>query len=106
MRERARAALGALLGLLATALITAWLAPASPWLVAPLGASAVLVFAVPASPLAQPWAVLGGNGLSALLGVGVMQLGCPHRWRPRSPWPGHRRARAALPARLGARRPY
>ncbi|MBH9576238.1 HPP family protein [Inhella sp. 1Y17] len=74
-RERARAALGALLGLLATALITAWLAPASPWLVAPLGASAVLVFAVPASPLAQPWAVLGGNGLSALVGVVVMQLG-------------------------------
>ena len=36
---------------------------------ASLGASAVLVFAVPASPLAQPWSVIGGNFLSALVGV-------------------------------------
>jgi CBS domain-containing membrane protein len=43
--------------------------PAWPWLVAPLGASAVLVFGVPSSPLAQPWAVVGGNTLSALVGV-------------------------------------
>jgi len=28
----------------------------------------VLVFAVPASPLAQPWSVVGGNALSALVG--------------------------------------
>ncbi len=41
------------------------------WLVAPIGASAVLVFAVPASPLAQPWPVIGGNILSALVGVAV-----------------------------------
>lgn len=40
-----------------------------PWLVAPLGASAVLVFAVPASPLAQPWAVIGGNLISATIGI-------------------------------------
>ena len=40
-----------------------------PIIVAPLGASAVLVFAVPASPLAQPWSVVGGNTLSALVGV-------------------------------------
>jgi CBS domain-containing membrane protein len=42
-----------------------------PWLVAPVGASAVLVFAVPASPLAQPWAVIGGNFLSALVGLTI-----------------------------------
>ncbi|WKB52638.1 HPP family protein [Eleftheria terrae] len=42
---------------------------ALPLLVAPMGASAVLLFAVPASPLAQPWSVLGGNMLSALVGV-------------------------------------
>lgn len=41
------------------------------WLVAPIGASAVLVFAVPASPLAQPWPVVGGNMLSALVGVAI-----------------------------------
>ncbi|OWQ97304.1 HPP family protein [Sphingopyxis bauzanensis] len=44
------------------------------WLVAPIGASAVLVFAVPASPLAQPWPVIGGNMLSALVGVAVAQV--------------------------------
>lgn len=42
---------------------------AAPWLVAPIGASAVLVFALPASPLAQPWAVVGGTSVSALVGV-------------------------------------
>src|SRR5687768_2586335 len=40
-----------------------------PWLVAPMGASAVLVFAVPGSPLAQPWSVVGGNVVSALVGL-------------------------------------
>ena len=40
-----------------------------PFLVAPLGASAVLVFCVPASPLAQPWAVIGGDLLSAAVGL-------------------------------------
>ena len=43
-----------------------------PFLIAPIGASAVLVFAVPASPLAQPWPVLGGNGVSACVGVFVL----------------------------------
>ncbi|WP_208600178.1 HPP family protein [Pseudomonas anguilliseptica] len=34
-----------------------------------MGASAVLLFAVPASPLAQLWSVLAGNLFSALIGV-------------------------------------
>ena len=37
-------------------------------------ASAVLVFAVPASPLAQPRSVLGGNIVSALVGITVALL--------------------------------
>ncbi|MEK7342666.1 MAG: HPP family protein [Pseudomonadota bacterium] len=45
-----------------------------PVIVAPLGASAVLVFAVPSSPLAQPWSVVGGNILSTLVGVAVHRL--------------------------------
>lgn len=45
-----------------------------PVIVAPLGASAVLVFAVPASPLAQPWPVVGGNILSTLVGVAMFRL--------------------------------
>ena len=40
-----------------------------PYIVAPIGASAVLVFAVPASPLAQPFPVLLGNTLSAAVGI-------------------------------------
>jgi CBS domain-containing membrane protein len=40
-----------------------------PLLVAPMGASAVLLFAVPASPLAQPWSLIGGNIVSAIVGV-------------------------------------
>jgi CBS domain-containing membrane protein len=36
---------------------------------ASLGASALLVFALPQSPLAQPWAVIAGNTLSALVGI-------------------------------------
>ena len=41
----------------------------NPWFIAPMGASAVLLFAVPASPLAQPWSIIGGNLVSALIGV-------------------------------------
>ena len=58
--ERRKAALGALLGLaLAGGLIG--LAPAdSLWLVATLGASSIILFVLPHSPLAQPWSVMGG----------------------------------------------
>ncbi|BEP34870.1 HPP family protein [Variovorax sp. V59] len=72
MRERLRAVCGAGIGLLVTAVLCRWLAEplgSSVWLIAPLGASAVLVFAVPASPLAQPWSVIGGNTLSAVVGI-------------------------------------
>ena len=49
-----------------------------PLLVAPMGASAVLVFVVPASPLAQPWSVIGGHLLSAGIGRAVGHaLGAP-----------------------------
>lgn len=71
-RERLRIVAGAFLGLLATGLLCRLLLPpgsALPWLFAPLGASAVLVFAVPSSPLAQPWAAVGGNTMSALVGI-------------------------------------
>lgn len=70
--ERMRSGLGACLGIGFTALISLLIAKPlglSPWLVAPLGASAVLVFAVPASPLAQPWSVIGGNTVSAIIGL-------------------------------------
>ena len=84
-RERVRAFAGAAFGILITGLLARWLIESqthgawfgafvsSPqhalWLVAPMGASAVLIYAVPASPLAQPWAVLAGNTVSALIGI-------------------------------------
>ena len=71
-RERLRAVLGAVLGVLFVALFSRLLSHSGgslPWLVAPIGASAVLVFGVPASPLAQPWSVVGGNTVSALVGI-------------------------------------
>jgi len=38
-------------------------------LIASMGASAVLLFAVPHSPLSQPWNVIGGHVISALIGT-------------------------------------
>lgn len=71
-RERIRSALGALLGILATGLLSRVAVgdgAALPAMIAPMGASAVLLFAAPASPLAQPWSILGGNLIAALVGV-------------------------------------
>jgi CBS domain-containing membrane protein len=77
-REKLRASCGAALGILLVAVAgMLWLRGGMAAdhsilalaLVAPIGASAVLVFAVPSSPLAQPWSVVGGNTLSALVGI-------------------------------------
>ncbi|MBE9560393.1 MAG: HPP family protein [Proteobacteria bacterium] len=38
-------------------------------IVASMGASAVLLFAVPHGPLSQPWSLIGGHLLSAVIGV-------------------------------------
>lgn len=72
-RERLRFIFGAMVGVLLTALLSRWWvgnSGAGPWMVASIGASAVLVFGMPSSPLAQPWPVLGGSTLSALVGAG------------------------------------
>jgi CBS domain-containing membrane protein len=75
--EIARASVGAGLGIVITALLSsAWfgLPGATPLLIAPMGASAVLLFAVPASPLAQPYAFMGGHLIAAFVGVAIAQL--------------------------------
>jgi CBS domain-containing membrane protein len=62
--------LGALLGVFCAAWLSRHILHGfNPWFIAPMGASAVLLFAVPASPLAQPWSIVGGNLVSALIGV-------------------------------------
>jgi CBS domain-containing membrane protein len=76
-REKLRVVCGAIFGIFATGLLTMLLFPEKlslvAYLVAPMGASAVLLFAAPASPLAQPWPVLGGNLVSVLIGVTCAQ---------------------------------
>jgi CBS domain-containing membrane protein len=75
--ERMRSALGALIGIAFTGgSMHLLLGPNVniPLLVAPMGASAVLLFGVPASPLAQPWSIIGGNLVSATVGVACAML--------------------------------
>ena len=43
-------------------------------IVASMGASAVLLFAVPHGPLSQPWALVGGHTISAIIGVSCYLL--------------------------------
>ena len=45
-----------------------------PWVVASMGASAVLLFAVPNGPLSQPWSFVVGHLLSAFIGISVAKL--------------------------------
>ena len=77
-REWLRVTIGVALGVLLSALLGRWWWHAGAgghyWMVASLGASAVLVFGMPSSPLSQPWAVLGGNALSVLVGVACAAL--------------------------------
>ena len=78
--ERWRVIFGVGLGLFAAAALSLSFGFASPWLVAPMGASAVILFALPSSPLAQPWAVVGGNTVSALVGIAVVHLAHGAQW--------------------------
>lgn len=76
-REAMRAGLGAAIGLAVAGV--ALLSPAVDpqlglYLIAPFGATSVLVFAVPSSPLAQPWSAIIGNMISALVGVAACLL--------------------------------
>ena len=69
-KDRVLCGLGALIGLAISSLIS-WhvLGGFNAWYIAPMGASSVLLFAVPASPLAQPWNVVIGNTIAGVIGV-------------------------------------
>ncbi|MDR6350477.1 HPP family protein [Pantoea sp. SORGH_AS_0659] len=72
------ASIGAGLGLMMTSLISHWLlGEVNLWFVAPMGASAVLLFGLPNSPLAQPWSIVGGNLVAGVVGV-TTALWVPH----------------------------
>lgn len=74
-KERLLCGVGALFGLALSSLIS-WcvLGNFNAWYIAPMGASSVLLFAVPASPLAQPWNVIIGNTIAALIGVACYHI--------------------------------
>lgn len=86
-RERLRMVVGAGIGIGLTALLchglSRWASDHAgfhvplTWIIAPMGASAVLVFCVPSSPLAQPWSVVGGNTVSALVAVACVHWIAP-----------------------------
>ncbi len=76
--EKLVAAAGGTLAMLALISFSLWALPqaAATAVVASMGASAVLLFAVPHGQLSQPWPVVAGHGFSALIGVACA------RWIP------------------------
>ena len=79
LRDRILACLGGFIGIGLTALVgrltLQGLDPHTTLMIAaPLGATAVMVFVVPASPMTQPWSIIGGHVISALTGVVAVTL--------------------------------
>lgn len=69
--EKIISAIGSFIGMLLVMGISGYLIgfEGSTFLVASIGASAVLLFAVPHGPLSQPWPLVGGHVISAMIGV-------------------------------------
>jgi CBS-domain-containing membrane protein len=63
---------GSFLAIAATAYLSA--KTNSPLLMAPFGATSVLIFGVPDSPLAQPRNVIGGNLVAAVVSLTILHL--------------------------------
>jgi len=74
--EKLISALGGVLGITLITVISFQLtgAQGSALIVPSTGASAVLLFAVPHGKLSQPWALIGGHMVSAVIGVACYQL--------------------------------
>lgn len=75
--ERLRSALGSALAIAACAWGLTLIPASAYWLIAPLGASAVILFALSHSPLAQPWPVVGAYA-SATVAALVCLSWVPH----------------------------
>lgn len=69
--EKLLSALGAFLGILGVLIVSQGVldSQGTALVVTSMGASAVLLFAAPHSPLSQPWPVLGGHMLSSAVGI-------------------------------------
>jgi CBS-domain-containing membrane protein len=75
-KEKIISAMGGFVGIFFILTVTQqFLAESSAALiVASMGASAVLLFAVPHGPLSQPWPLIGGHVISAFIGVSIRML--------------------------------
>ena len=73
--EKVISAAGGFLGIFGILLSSQWLLdPEIAVMIVPsMGASAVLLFAAPHAPFSQPWNVVGGHVLSAIVGVACWQ---------------------------------
>lgn len=69
--DLALSTLGGFIGIFGILAVSFWmLDPATQVLIVPsMGASAVLLFAAPHAPFSQPWNLVGGHAISALVGV-------------------------------------
>ena len=81
VRELIWSFIGAFLGIMSVSVLNKWLTPEIdlPLLIGSFGASAVLIFAVPDSKLSQPRNFLGGQVISAIVGV-VVRLIIHETW--------------------------
>jgi CBS domain-containing membrane protein len=77
-RDQLVSAAGGFVGILCIFIISQWLldAETAVLIVPSMGASAVLLFAAPHAPFSQPWNVLGGHAISAVIGIACW------RWIP------------------------
>lgn len=82
--EKLISAVGVLIGLIAIREISNWyLADGGALLmIASMGASAILVFGMPHGALSQPWPILGGHLISALIGVTLSRYFAMSWWTP------------------------
>ncbi|BAT53063.1 hypothetical protein NOS3756_20220 [Nostoc sp. NIES-3756] len=69
---------GSFIGIAATAYLS--VKTNSPLLMAPFGATSVLIFGIPDSPLAQPRNVIGGNFVAALVSLTILHLFGSEPW--------------------------
>ena len=74
--ERIISAVGGCIGIFLVVSVSKWFVgvEALIYIIPSMGASAVLLFAAPHSPLAQPWNVFGGHLISAAVGVTCAQF--------------------------------
>jgi len=74
-REKLISTVGGFLGIFGIFMSSQWLLDpeVAVYIVPSMGASAVLLFASPHVPFAQPWNVIGGHAISAVIGVACWQ---------------------------------